>query len=96
VGELLPREEARAALEARHELGPEYEDQVVDALVEKIERRLGERRPARREGAITPMVLGSLGLSIPLVAIAGTTAGVPGIALVCLAIVLVNLFAARR
>jgi len=95
VGELVSREEAQAALEARRELGVEYEDHVVDALVEKIEQRLEARRPARRQGAITPMVLGSLGLSIPLIAIAGSMAGVTGVALVCLAIVLVNFFAAR-
>ena len=94
-GELVSREEAKAALEARRELGVEYEDHVVDALVEKIEQRLEQRRPARREGAITPLALGSLGLSIPLIAIAGVTVGVPGVALVCVAIVLVNFFAAR-
>ncbi|MBD0338706.1 MAG: hypothetical protein ICV67_05400 [Thermoleophilia bacterium] len=94
-GELVRRDEAQAALEARRELGPAYEDQVVDALVEKIEQRLEARRPAAR----TPMpaiVIPSLALSIPLIAIAGGTAGVPGVALVCLAIVLVNYFAARR
>jgi hypothetical protein len=95
--ELVSREEAKAALEARRELGVEYEDHVVDALVEKIEKRLAERRPARRQGgAIMPLALGSLGLSIPLIAIAGERAGVAGVALVCLAIVLVNFFAARR
>jgi len=43
-----------------------------------------------------PLVLGSLGLSIPLLAIAGDKAGLAGIALVCIAIVLVNLIAVRR
>jgi hypothetical protein len=92
VGELIRRDEAEAALEARRELGPAYEDEVVDALVDKIEQRLAERRPARREGAITPLVLGSLGLSIPLIAIAGGVAGLAGVIAVCFAIVLVNLF----
>jgi hypothetical protein len=95
MGELVGREEAQAALEARRELGHEYEDEVVDALVEKIERRLAERRPTRREGAITPLALGSLGVSIPLIAIAGNFAGLAGIVVVCLAIVLVNFFAVR-
>jgi len=96
VGELVRREEAQAALEARRELGVAYEDEVVDALVEKIERRLAERRPKTRQGAITPLVLGSLGLSIPLIAIAGSAAGLAGIIAVCVAIVLVNVFAVRR
>ena len=95
MGDLVGREEAQAALEARRELGHEYEDEVVDALVEKIERRLAERRPARREGSITPLALGSLGVSIPLIAIAGNFAGLAGIVVVCLAIVLVNFFAVR-
>jgi hypothetical protein len=95
------REELQAAIGARRELGAEYEPQIVDSFLERIERRIEEReaRPARRDSehhAITPLILGSLGLSIPLIAIAGSTAGVGGVALVCLAIVLVNFFAARR
>jgi hypothetical protein len=38
-----------------------------------------------------PLALGSLGLSIPLMGIAGGLAGFPGILVVCIAIVLVNL-----
>ena len=45
---------------------------------------------------ITPLVLGSLALSIPLIAVAGAQAGPFGVAMVCIAIVLVNLFVARR
>jgi hypothetical protein len=96
VGELVRREEAQAALEARRELGATYEDEVVDALVEKIERRLAERQPKARQGAITPLVLGSLGLSIPLIAIAANFAGLAGVIAVCIAIVVVNLAAMRR
>ena len=44
--------------------------------------------------AITPLVLGSLALSIPLIAVAGAQAGSFGVAMVCIAIVLVNLFVA--
>jgi hypothetical protein len=95
------REELRAAIGASRELGPEYEPQIVDAFLERIERRLEERtamRPARRAGhqTATPMVLGSLALSIPLLGIAGGTAGLGGVAIVCVAIVLVNLLAIRR
>jgi hypothetical protein len=96
------RDELHAAIEARRELGADYEPQLVESFLERIEKRLEERVPAqplRRDSerpAVTPLVLGSLGLSIPLIAIAGGTAGLPGVALVCLAIVLVNLFAMRR
>jgi hypothetical protein len=92
VGELVSRDEAQAALEARRELGVEYEDHVVDALVDKIEQRLAERRPPGPASMAT-IAIPSLALSIPLIAIAGNFAGAPGVALVCLAIVLVNLFA---
>jgi hypothetical protein len=96
------RDELRAAIGARHELGQEYEPHIVDAFLERMERRLeerGSRNPARRDHehhAMTPMVLGSLGLSIPLLGIAGGTAGLAGVAIVAVAIVLVNLIALRR
>jgi anti-sigma factor RsiW len=97
------REELQAALRARRELGAEYEPQIVDSFLERIEKRLDERvkaRPVRRDEPehrmVTPMVLGSLGLAIPLIGIAGATAGAAGVALVCVAIVLVNLLAMRR
>jgi hypothetical protein len=96
MSDLVPRDELRHALATRHELGPEYEDQIADALAEKIERRLAERGAVQRHGAITPLVLGSLGVAIPLIAIAGNYAGGEGVFAVCIALVLVNFFAARR
>jgi hypothetical protein len=39
-----------------------------------------------------PLALGSLGIAIPLIAVAGNYGGVAGIIVVCLAIVLVNFF----
>jgi hypothetical protein len=98
VSHLVPRDELRHAVEARRELGPDYEDQIADALAEKIERRLTEkierrlteRSPARHQRSITPLVLGSLGIAIPLMSIAGNFAGLAGIIAVCTAIVLVN------
>ena len=96
------REELQAHVAARRELGPEYEPELVDSFLERIEGKLDQRhrgKAARRDKehhAITPLVLGSLGLAIPLMAIAGSTAGPFGVAVVCIAIVLVNLFVARR
>jgi hypothetical protein len=93
---LVPREEARATLEARRELGPEYEDELVEQFARKLEKRLKkDRAPAKRSGPDTAIVVVSLLAAIPLVAIAGGTVGVPGVALVCLALVLVNYFASR-
>ena len=66
---MVERSDVHAALEARRELGPAYEDEVVESLVAKIEQKIDLRRPqlpARREhrGSITPLLLGSIGLGV--------------------------------
>src|SRR5918999_2921743 len=81
VGELIKKDELESAVEARRELGPEYEDAVLDSFVEKVERRLEERLKAAptKDGPPTLAVpLGSLGLAIPLLGVAGGTAGLAG------------------
>ena len=84
------------------EPGAEYEPESVDSFLERVEGKLDQRyrgKAARRDKehhAITPLVLGSLALSIPLIAVAGAQAGPSGVAMVCIAIVLVSLFVARR
>src|SRR5215471_7409236 len=106
------RHELEATLAAREEIGEELEPQLVDRFADRIEaeidRRAGEkaaqqrpRSPSHHHGnaPMIPLALGSLGLSIPLIAIAGGIAGLPGIIAVCVAIVLVNLMwvsASRR
>jgi hypothetical protein len=99
--ELVPRDEARATLAARRELGPEYEDELVDAFVEKIERRLAKRDRADlekgedRRGISFVAALVSLGCGIPITAIALSGGGVPALVVVWTAIVLVNVALAR-
>jgi hypothetical protein len=94
------REELQAHAAARRELGPDYEPELVDSFLERIEGKLDRRdhgKAARRDEEyhpITPLVLGSLALSIPLIAVAGSRAGAFGVALACIAVVLVNLFVA--
>ena len=95
VSELVPRDEARAALEAQQELGPDYDDAAVERFASLIEERVREQLPARRENP-TAVTVFSLVASIPLIAIAGSMGGLVGIALVCAALVLVNYFAYRR
>ena len=69
----MERRDVEAALEARRELGKEYEPEIVDAFLEKIEQRLQERRlaapPQPRQGAVTPLILGSIALGIPVTAV---------------------------
>jgi len=92
MSELVPRDEARAALEAQRELGPGYDDAAVERFASLIEERVREQMPVRRENP-TAVTVFSLVASIPLIAIAGSTGGLAGIALVCAALVLVNYFA---
>jgi hypothetical protein len=100
MGDLIRKDELESAVEAQRELGPQYEDAVLDSFVEKVERRLEERLKAEPRKAAPPALavpLGSLGLAIPLLGIAGGTAGLAGVIAVCLAVVLVNVaYALRR
>ena len=82
-------------MEARKELDDEMEPAVIDAFVARIERRLadradaGERALKRRRDHQKEMVLGSMGISIPLLAIAAIFTGLPGVIAVCVALVVI-------
>ena len=92
--ELVPRDEARAALEARRELGPAYEDELAERFAEQIEKRLEDRLPAKRPADQgTAIVIVSLIVAIPLLGIAAGTVGLAGVIAVCAALVLVCWFA---
>ncbi len=87
--DLVPRDEAQAALAARRELGPDYEDELAERFAERIEARLRERAPAKRNESPAVVII-SLLVAIPLIAIAGSTVGLAGVIVVCAALVLVN------
>jgi hypothetical protein len=76
VRAVVERKDVEAALAARHELGRAYEPEIVDAMLEKIERRLAERPPPaplpeyRPRGSFTPLALGSIGAGVGATAIA--------------------------
>ncbi|HVM16062.1 MAG TPA: hypothetical protein VM290_00580 [Gaiellaceae bacterium] len=95
------RAEVESTLEARRELGADLEPQLVESFLDRIERQLDERRaaaPAARgldSGQRTGIAIVSIVAAIPLVAIASGAAGLPAVAVVCLALVLVNVVAAR-
>ena len=91
------RQDMRATIEARRDLGPEYEAALVESFVERLDathRPPRARRDARRRGRLTPppppsarrqrlvpIALGSMGIGIPLTAIAarpGTAGPAPG------------------
>jgi hypothetical protein len=94
-------DEVRAALAARRELGEEMEPAVVDAFVARIESRLADRAEAderalkRRRDYQKEMVLGSMGISVPLLAIAAVFTGLPGVIAVCVVLVIIAIVTSR-
>jgi hypothetical protein len=99
--EIVPRDEVRATLAARKELGEDMEPALVDAFVERIEKRL-DQTSREREQALRrkrehqkEMVLGSMALSIPLLALAAIFTGLVGVIVVCSALVLIAVVSAR-
>ena len=91
--DIVSREELRSAIEARKELGEEMEPAVIDAFVERIERRLAKQDSAaekalkRKRDHQKEMVLGSMGIAIPMLAIAAIFTGIQGLIAVCVALV---------
>jgi hypothetical protein len=74
--------ELEATVAARRELGPEHDDELIAGFLQRIEHRLERQTPPpppppRHTGPITPLVLGSIGLGIPVTAVALSNA--PGI-----------------
>jgi hypothetical protein len=99
--DVVLHDELRSALQARTELGEEMEPAVIEAFVERMERRLADRLNAsdqalkRRRDHQKEMVLGSMALSIPLLAIAAIFTGLAGIIAVCVALVVIAAATAR-
>jgi len=101
VTEIVRRDELQAVIEARAELGADMEPAVIDAFVERLERRLAEGA-AEREQALKrkrdhqkEMVLGAMGISIPLLAIAAIFTGLAGVIVVCGALAVIAFFSTR-
>jgi hypothetical protein len=98
--ELVRREEVEAAIEARRELGADLEPQVIDAFVEGIEERLASRQVAseqslkRRRDHQRELVLGAMGISVPLLLIAAIFTGLPGVLAVCAALAVIAIVTA--
>jgi hypothetical protein len=95
------KQELRSAIAARKELGDEMEPAVIDAFVERIEGRLADEA-ARSERALQrkrehqkEMVLGSMAISIPLLALAAIFTGIQGVIAVCVALAVIAVVTAR-
>ena len=98
------KREIQATLAARRELGPDYDEQFLNALVEKLTRpgpvqHISAPRPPRRSssalssGQRVAVVICSLIFAIPMLSIAGAFAGGLGILLVCCAGLGINIAA---
>ena len=99
--ELVPRDDVRATRAARKELGEDIEPALVDAFVERIEKRLAqtsresEQALRRKREHQKEMVLGGMALSIPLFALAAIFTGLAGVIVVCSALVVIAVVTAR-
>ncbi|HWE63031.1 MAG TPA: hypothetical protein VHB98_15065 [Chloroflexota bacterium] len=75
-----------------HELAQLVAMEMQRDIDTRIEWSLQQRQPAHR--VIAPqelgLILGSIGIAVPLTAIAGALAGLPGIIIVWLGLVLIN------
>lgn len=92
---VVSREDVRATIEARRELGLEHEDHLVDAFVERIEARLAERPSAtvpagNRTGGGVAVGIVSILAAIPLVPIAGSAGGGLAVIAVCVFLIAIN------
>ena len=95
------RSEVHSAIEARRELGEEMEPALIDAFVARVEHRIAdraaqnERELQRKRNHQKEMVLGSMGISVPLLLFAAIFAGLAGIVVVCVALVAIAFIATR-
>jgi hypothetical protein len=91
--------ELAATLEARRELGPGHDDQLVAGFLERIDRQIDRRVEERmaslapRKRRASPLHPGNLALCIPIIAIAGGIAGTAGLVVAFSALVIVFLVA---
>jgi hypothetical protein len=90
------RRDLQASLEARHELGPGYDDHFIDALVEKLTHQVQQTQQSqvvKSEHSEHSLALAicSLIFGIPIVAIATASQGLPGLIIAAAMIVAVNL-----
>ena len=95
MSELVPKDDLQAAIEARKEVDAELEPALIDSFVERIEQRLAdrteesERSLKRKREHQKEMVLGAMGISIPLLAIAAIFTGLAGVIVVCAALAVI-------
>jgi Flp pilus assembly protein TadB len=99
--EVVPRDELRATLEARKELGEDAEPALIEAFVDRIEKELSKRQREseqslrRKREHQKEMVLGAMAISIPLFALAAIFTGLAGVIVVCAALAVIAVISSR-
>jgi hypothetical protein len=98
---IVRKDELEATIEARKELGEELEPALIDSFVERIEARLAERTTLsdralkQKQDHQKEMVLGAMGISIPLLALAAIFTGLAGVIVVCAALAVIAAVSSR-
>ncbi len=105
----IDRREVQAALHAQQELGPDMQDALVDSFTDKVERAIAVRVDAEMaqqrattgtdqpsSGARLALAIVSVGVGVPITAVAGVFAHLPGVFVVWLGLVLINYVFGRR
>ncbi|HEY6932089.1 MAG TPA: hypothetical protein VI452_01720 [Marmoricola sp.] len=100
----VDRHDVEAILEVRRELGPAYDDAVVDAFADRVERAIAARVDARiaheqalrraegrRDGGQVALGITSLALGVPISGIAAGISHLPGLVVAWGGIAVVNL-----
>jgi hypothetical protein len=101
VSDPVPRDELHAAIEARKELGADMEPAIVDSFLERVERSLKERTGdsatalKQKRDHQKEMVLGAMGIAIPLLLIAAIFTGLAGVIAVCVAVAVIAVVSSR-
>ena len=101
MSDIVRRDELQAAVEARIELGADMEPALVDSFVERIERRLAERTEEserslkRKREHQKEMILGAMGISVPLFIVAAIFAGLAGVIVMCGLVAVVAVVSSR-
>jgi hypothetical protein len=97
----VQREDLELAIETRKELGVEREPEIVEQFLERIDRRLAEhdeqseRALKSKRDHQRDMILGSMGISIPLLIIAAVFTGLGGVIVVCAALAVIAVVVGR-
>jgi hypothetical protein len=87
VSNPIRKDELEGAIAARRELGPAYEDEILDSFLARVEQRLVGQPPsekalkARRDHQ-KEMILGAMGIAVPLFVVAAIFTGLAGIIVV--------------